>query len=312
MEELARADLAGSLRVIPVVSEHRLADPDSAGLRPLFAAALESGRSRGELLSTLLSASLSLAGADLAVVCGPEGTLLASAREPGCDADPGSSPPGRCARWSSPASPTKGSTWSSWRSARPAYLAVRWARARLGPARRGPGHRRRLRAAAGLGRAGPAGGPARTAARRRCANWATRWRWPGGPAPGSGCWRSGSKRSAAARRADEASAAAVAGLQGALRRGDVLVRVDDEELVAILGVVRDESELVEAATRFVERAGRPHDPAGAGRAQHRHRRLARGRHDRRGAAAPCRPGPRGRRSSTATRSAGTATGSGAS
>jgi EAL domain-containing protein (putative c-di-GMP-specific phosphodiesterase class I) len=246
--------------LIPVVSEHRLADPDSEGLRPLFAAALESGRSRADLLGTLLSASLSLAGADLAVVCSPDGTPLASAREPDAVGDV----PEFIARAlgePAPAGPAQeGLYLIQLAVSPPAYLAVRWARARLArpdvvqaiaaacarllasPQRELPGRPEDGHAAA-LRQLGDALAVAERAGTR------------------VGVLSIGLEAFGRAAAGD-AIATAVAGLQGALRRGDVLVRVAADELVAVLGVVRDEAELADAATRFVERAGRPHDPAG--------------------------------------------------
>ncbi|MEA2666615.1 MAG: hypothetical protein QOI11_3559, partial [Candidatus Eremiobacteraeota bacterium] len=247
--------------MIPVVSEHRLADPDSEGLRPLFAAALESGRSRGDLLGTLLSASLSLAGADMAVVCAPDGTPLASAREPGALGDVPEFV-ARALREPPPSGPPhEGLYLVQLAVSPPAYLAVRWARARLarpdvvqaiaaacarllaspqrelpGPPEDGP--------AAALRQLGDALAVAERAGTR------------------VGVLSIGLEAFHAGTGAAEATAAATAGLQGALRRGDVLVRVGPDELIAVLGVVRDEAELADAASRFVERAGRPHDPAG--------------------------------------------------
>jgi EAL domain-containing protein (putative c-di-GMP-specific phosphodiesterase class I) len=245
--------------VIPVVSEHRLADPDSEGLRPLFAAALESGRSRGDLLGTLLGASLSLAGADLAVLCSPEGNPIATAREPGVTGDAAEFA-ARALREPAAPGPANDGLYLVQLAVSPsAYLAVRWARAKLGrpdvvqavaaacarllasPARERPGPPEDGRTAA-LRQLGDALAVAERAG-TRVGVLAI-----GLEAFGRGCG---------------GTTSAVTGLQGALRRGDVMVRIAEDELVAVLGILRDEAELADAASRFVERAGRAGGAAGA-------------------------------------------------
>ncbi len=258
MEELARADLAGPTNVIPVVSEHRLFDPDAEQLRPLFAAALESGRAHGELLSTLLSASLALAGADLAAVCRLDGTLLGAAPE-SADAAAFAA---RAVRTLREGGPPGEELYLVQLALDPAaLLAVRWARARrarpdivqaiaaacarlLSPAYT----ERALPREAGRGALLRQLGDALAVAERA----GTR----------VGVLSIGFEAFGGGAAADPATVAAVAELQGAIRRGDVLERIADDEMVAILAVVSDESELVEAATRFSERAARSHDAAG--------------------------------------------------
>lgn len=246
--------------MIPVVSEHRLADPDSEGLRPLFAAALESGRSRSDLLGTLLGASLSLAGADMAVVCAPDGVPLASAREPDALGEVEEFA-ARALREPPPAG-HEGLYLVRLAVDPPAYLAVRWARARLAR----PDVVQAIAAAcarllASPGRelpAPPEDGPA--AALRQVGDALA---VAGRAGTRVAVLSIGLEAFQTAAGGSEGAATAVAGVQGALRRGDVLVRVGPAELVAVLGVVRDEAELADAASRFVERAGRPHDRAGA-------------------------------------------------
>ncbi len=240
MEEVAGA---GPSRVIPVVSEHRLLDPDPEQLRPLFAAVLASGRSHRELLQTLLGASLGLAGADLAVVCGLDGTLVAAAPEADPDAAAFAARAAQALRVAGP--PAEDHYLVQLALSPGALLAVRWARAR--PAR-------------------PAVVLAIAAA---CARLLS-------PAYREGAQPREDGASAALRLLGDALAvaersgtrigvlsielptdhAAIAELQGAIRRGDVLARVAEDEVVAILVVVSDEAELVEAATRISERAAR--------------------------------------------------------
>ena len=57
------------------------------GLAELFHAAVESRRSSDELMRVILAGALPLAGADVAVVCGPDGSIFSSAVSEGVDSE---------------------------------------------------------------------------------------------------------------------------------------------------------------------------------------------------------------------------------
>ncbi|HEY6236574.1 MAG TPA: hypothetical protein VIW69_15855, partial [Candidatus Elarobacter sp.] len=67
--------------------ERRRERADTDGLAELFHAAVESRRSSPDLMHVLLAGALPLAGADVALVCGPDGALVAFATSDGVDDD---------------------------------------------------------------------------------------------------------------------------------------------------------------------------------------------------------------------------------
>ena len=69
------------------MTPERRRDADTDGLAELFHAAVESRRSTPELMRVILAGALPLAGADLAIVCGPDGSLLSHAASEGVDED---------------------------------------------------------------------------------------------------------------------------------------------------------------------------------------------------------------------------------
>ena len=65
--------------------ERRREHAETDGLAELFHAAAESRRSTPELMRVILAGALPLAGADVALVCGSDGSLLAFATSEGVD-----------------------------------------------------------------------------------------------------------------------------------------------------------------------------------------------------------------------------------
>src|SRR3981081_2720903 len=67
--------------------EKRRDTAETDGLAELFHAAVESRRSSQDLMHVILAGALPLAGADLAIVCGPDGSLVSYASSGGVGED---------------------------------------------------------------------------------------------------------------------------------------------------------------------------------------------------------------------------------
>ncbi|HZW52622.1 MAG TPA: hypothetical protein VFF00_01245, partial [Candidatus Elarobacter sp.] len=68
-----------------MMTPERRRDAETEGLAELFHAAVESRRSSQDLMRVILAGALPLAGADVALVCGPDGSILSHATSEGVD-----------------------------------------------------------------------------------------------------------------------------------------------------------------------------------------------------------------------------------
>ncbi len=113
-----------------MMTPERRRDAGLEGLAELFHAAVESRRSSSELMRVILAGALPLAGADLAVVCGPDGSLLSFAGSEGVDEDAARALALDATEVSTRESQDDERYVARLTATAPYYFAMRWARGR--------------------------------------------------------------------------------------------------------------------------------------------------------------------------------------
>ena len=242
---------------------HQSPDPESERLAELFAAATESSRPKTELLHLVLSAALPLAGGDLAVVCGPDGELLAFA--PSDDTQSALTLATAACRTNGEGSVDEDVYVSRLSIQPPSLLAIRWARGR-----RSRAHVAQAIAVACarlLTREETASTrevasdaltelPSRAATLQHLTDAITTAERSGGKVGVLFIDLDGFKavNDTFGHAAGDRALVEAAGLmRHCARRGDFIGRLGGDEFVAILNVVNEEGEMAEAAQRFLER-----------------------------------------------------------
>jgi diguanylate cyclase (GGDEF)-like protein len=247
--------------------ERRRDHSDIDGLAELFHAAVESRRSSQELMHVILAGALALAGADVALVCGPDGSLLASATSDGIDDETV-----RALAAEASLVPIRESIDDDRYVARlsataPYFVAMRWARGRSA-------NHDVARAAAGAvsrlllrsdeepepirdGAIDPLTElPSRTATLHHLDNVLAAAQRGGGRVGVLFIDLDGFKAindTFGHAVGDQTLIEAARRMKESVRRNDFVGRLGGDEFVAILTVVDDELEMVEAAQRFLER-----------------------------------------------------------
>ncbi|MEO7039658.1 MAG: diguanylate cyclase [Candidatus Elarobacter sp.] len=250
------------------MSPERKRDPaESDGLAELFHAAVESRRSSQELMQVILGGALPLAGADVAIVVGPDGALTASMVSEGVDDEAIQELLAAAAR-----APMRESIDDLRYVARlsptvPYTFAIRWARGRSANhlvARAVAGAVARLLARtdedvdvlrdAAIDPLTDL--PSRTATLRHLDNALAAAQRIGGRVGVLFIDLDGFKAindTFGHAVGDQTLIEAAQRMRDSVRRGDFVGRLGGDEFVAILTVARDELEMAEAAQRFLER-----------------------------------------------------------
>jgi diguanylate cyclase (GGDEF)-like protein len=251
--------------------ERRREIAETDGLAELFHAAVESRRSSQDLMRVILAGALPLAGADLALVCGPDGSLVSYAASEGV---PDESAADSAAALAVEASrvPTRESIDDDRYVARltataPYFFAMRWARGRSA-------HHDVARAVSGAvarlllrteeepepireGAIDPLTElPSRTATLHHLDNVLAAAQRGGGRVGVLFIDLDGFKAindTFGHAVGDQTLIEAARRMRESVRRNDFVGRLGGDEFVAILTVVDDELEMVEAAQRFLER-----------------------------------------------------------
>jgi len=250
-----------------MMTPERRRDADVEGLVELFHAAVESRRSTPELMRVVLAGALPLAGADLAVVCGPDGSLLSFAGAEGASENDA-----RALALEATEVPTRESQDDDRYVARltataPYYFAMRWARGRsanedVARAVSGAVARLLLRTEEPPARVQEAGIdpltdlPSRTATLAHLDNVLAAAQRGGGRVGVLFIDLDGFKAvndTFGHAVGDQTLIEAARRMKESVRRNDFVGRLGGDEFVAVLTVVDDELEMVEAAQRFLER-----------------------------------------------------------
>jgi diguanylate cyclase (GGDEF)-like protein len=247
--------------------ERRKEQAEMEGLAELFHAAVESRRSSEELMRVILAGALPLAGADVAVVCGPDGSIFSCAVSEGVDAEAA-----RLLATDATRVPVRESVDDDRYVARltataPYFFAMRWARGRSA-------HHEVARAVSGavarllLRAEEPAEPirdgaidpltelPSRTATLHHLDNVLAAAQRGGGRVGVLFIDLDGFKAvndTFGHAVGDQTLIEAARRMKESVRRNDFVGRLGGDEFVAILTVVDDELEMVEAAQRFLER-----------------------------------------------------------
>jgi len=250
-----------------MMTPERRRDADTEGLAELFHAAAESRRPSPELLRVILAGALPLAGADLAVVCGPDGSLLSWAGAEGVEeAD------ARALASTAALIPDRESVDDDRYVVRltataPYFFAMRWARGRsahedVAQAASGAVARLLLRTEEAPVHVHEAGLdaltelPSRTATLAHLDNVLAAAQRGGGRVGVLFIDLDGFKAindTFGHAVGDQTLIEAARRMKESVRRNDFVGRLGGDEFVAILTVVDDELEMVEAAQRFLER-----------------------------------------------------------
>ena len=247
--------------------ERRRETAETDGLAELFHAAVESRRSSQDLMRVILAGALPLAGADLAVVCGPDGSLVSHASSDGVSDDAAATLAVEASQV-----PTRESIDDDRYVARltataPYFFAMRWARGRSA-------HHDVARAVSGAvarlllrteeepepireGAIDPLTElPSRTATLHHLDNVLAAAQRGGGRVGVLFIDLDGFKAindTFGHAVGDQTLIEAARRMRESVRRNDFVGRLGGDEFVAILTVVDDELEMVEAAQRFLER-----------------------------------------------------------
>ena len=247
--------------------ERRREHTETDGLAELFHAAVESRRSSQELMQVILAGALPLAGADVALVAEPDGTLLACAAAEGVDDETT-----RALAVEASHVPLRESIDDDRYVARltataPYYFAMRWARGRssnhdVARAVAGAVARLLLRTEEDPepirdGAIDPLTElPSRTSTLRHLDNVLAAAQRGGGRVGVLFIDLDGFKAindTFGHAVGDQTLIEAARRMKESVRRNDFVGRLGGDEFVAILTVVDDELEMVEAAQRFLER-----------------------------------------------------------
>lgn len=248
--------------------ERRREHAETEGLAELFHAAVESRRSSHELMQVILAGALPLAGADVALVCGPDGSLLSSTASEGIDDETVSA-----LALEATHVPLRESIDDDRYVARltaataPHYFAMRWARGRsashdVARAVAGAVSRLLLRTdeipePVQDGALDPLTElPSRTATLHHLDNVLAAAQRGGGRVGVLFIDLDGFKAindTFGHAVGDQTLIEAARRMKESVRRNDFVGRLGGDEFVAILTVVDDELEMVEAAQRFLER-----------------------------------------------------------
>jgi diguanylate cyclase (GGDEF)-like protein len=247
--------------------ERRREYAETDGLAELFHAAVESRRSTPDLMRVILSGALPLAGADVALVCGTDGSLLAYASSDGDGEESARVLAIEAAQVEARESVDEGRYVARLTASAPYVFAMRWARGRSA-------HHDVARAASGAvarlllrtdeetepvrdGAIDPLTElPSRTATLRHLDNVLAAAQRGGGRVGVLFIDLDGFKAindTFGHAVGDQTLIEAARRMQESVRRNDFVGRLGGDEFVAVLTVVDDELEMVEAAQRFLER-----------------------------------------------------------
>ena len=247
--------------------ERRREHAETDGLAELFHAAVESRRSTPELMRVILAGALPLAGADVALVCGSDGSLLAFATSEGVDEEAARELGLEASRVAVRESDDDDRFVARLTASAPYIFAIRWARGRSA-------HHGVAQAAAGAisrlllrtdeeaepirdGAIDPLTElPSRTATLRHLDNVLAAAQRGGGRVGVLFIDLDGFKTindTFGHAVGDQTLIEAARRMRESVRRNDLVGRIGGDEFVAILTVVEDELEMVEAAQRFLER-----------------------------------------------------------
>ena len=251
-----------------MMTPERPKDSDEAdGLADLFYAACESRRPTPELMRIILAGALPLAGADVAVVCGPDGALIAFAASEGVAEESVVELAARALETADRERADDDRYVERINATAPYVFAMRWARGR-------PASPHVARAAAGAitklllrteddieplreGTTDPLTElPSRTATLRHLDNVLAAAQRGGGRVGVLYIDLDGFKAindTFGHAVGDQTLIEAARRMQESVRRNDFVGRLGGDEFVAILSVLDDELEMVEAAQRFLER-----------------------------------------------------------
>jgi diguanylate cyclase (GGDEF)-like protein len=250
-----------------MMTPERRRDADTEGLAELFHAAVESRRSSPELLRVILAGALPLAGSDLAIVCGPDGSLLSWAGADGVDEDAARTLARDATDVATRESQDDERYVARLTATAPYFFAMRWARGRSA-------HEDVARAVSGAvarlllrtdeppvqvhdGGMDPLTDlPSRTATLAHLDNVLAAAQRGGGRVGVLFIDLDGFKAindTFGHAVGDQTLIEAARRMKESVRRNDFVGRLGGDEFVAILTVVDDELEMVEAAQRFLER-----------------------------------------------------------
>ncbi len=247
--------------------ERRRERADTDGLAELFHAAVESRRSSPDLMRVLLAGALPLAGADVALVCGPDGALVAFATSDGVDDDAAHLLAAEASHITGRESIDDHRYVARLTATAPYVIALRWARGRsaqheVARAVAGAIARLLLRADEDVepvrdGAIDPLTElPSRTATLRHLDNVLAAAQRGGGRVGVLFIDLDGFKAindTFGHAVGDQTLIEAARRMKESVRRNDFVGRLGGDEFVAVLTVVDDELEMVEAAQRFLER-----------------------------------------------------------
>ncbi|MBV8298358.1 MAG: diguanylate cyclase [Candidatus Eremiobacteraeota bacterium] len=247
--------------------ERRREYAETDGLAELFHAAVESRRSTPDLMRVILSGALPLAGADVALVCGTDGSLLAYASSDGDGEESARLLAIEAAQVEERENVDEDRYVARLTASAPYVFAMRWARGRSS-------HHDVARAASGAvarlllrteevtepvrdGVIDPLTElPSRTATLRHLDNVLAAAQRVGGRVGVLFIDLDGFKAindTFGHAVGDQTLIEAARRMQESVRRNDFVGRLGGDEFVAVLTVVDDELEMVEAAQRFLER-----------------------------------------------------------
>jgi diguanylate cyclase (GGDEF)-like protein len=247
--------------------ERRRERADTDGLAELFHAAVESRRSSPDLMHVLLAGALPLAGADVALVCGPDGSLIAFATSDGVDDTAAHVLADEATQVTVRESIDDARYVARLTATAPYVIALRWARGRsaqheVARAVAGAIARLLLRADEDVepvrdGAIDPLTElPSRTATLRHLDNVLAAAQRGGGRVGVLFIDLDGFKAindTFGHAVGDQTLIEAARRMKESVRRNDFVGRLGGDEFVAVLTVVEDELEMVEAAQRFLER-----------------------------------------------------------
>jgi diguanylate cyclase (GGDEF)-like protein len=250
-----------------MMTPERRRDAETEGLAELFHAAVESRRSSQDLMRVILAGALPLAGADVALICGPDGSILSHATSEGVDEDAAHALATQATHVPIRESIDDDRYVSRLTATAPYFFAMRWARGRsaqhdVARAVSGAVARLLLRTEdepepIREGALDPLTElPSRTATLHHLDNVLAAAQRGGGRVGVLFIDLDGFKAindTFGHAVGDQTLIEAARRMKESVRRNDFVGRLGGDEFVAILTVVDDELEMVEAAQRFLER-----------------------------------------------------------